>query len=111
MRSAFSFNKRDELLIDILGENYDIVGLTETWATNSISDSELDIAGYSLYKRDRNDKLKSKGGEVVLYIKDNLVSSRYEVLPNRECEGVWARISLGKNSHLLVGVCYRSPNV
>ena len=23
---------------------------------------------------------------------------------------VWARISLGKNSHLLVGVCYRSPN-
>ena len=31
-------------------------------------------------------------------------------MPNKECEGVWARISIGKNSHLLVGVCYRSPN-
>ena len=62
MRSAFSFNKRDELLMNIIGEKYDIVSLTETWATNSISDSELDIAGYSLYRRDRNNILKSKGG-------------------------------------------------
>ena len=61
MRSAFSFNKRDELLMDIIGEKYDIVGLTETWATDSISDSERDIAGYSLYRRDRNNILKSKG--------------------------------------------------
>ena len=110
MRSAFSFNKRDELLMDIIGEKYDIVGLTETWATNSISDSELDIAGYSVYRRDRNNILKSKGGGVALYIKDNLVSSRYDLLPNKECEGVYARISLGKNSHLLVEVCCRSPN-
>ena len=86
MRSACSFNRRDELLMAIIGEKYDIVGLTETWATNSISDSELDIAGYSLYGRDRNNILKSKGGGVALYIKDNLVSSRYDLLPNKECE-------------------------
>ena len=63
MRSAFNFTKRDELLMDIIGEKYDIVGLAETWATNSISYSELDIAGYSLYRRDRNNILKSKGVE------------------------------------------------
>ena len=63
MRSAFSFKKRDELLLDSIGEKYDIVDLTETWTTNSISDSELDIAGYSLYRRDRNNILKRKGVE------------------------------------------------
>ena len=61
MRSAFSFNKRDELLMDIIWEKYYIVVLTETWARNSISDSELDIAGFSFYRRDRNNILKSKG--------------------------------------------------
>ena len=41
---------------------------------------------------------------------DNLVSSRLEVLPDLECEAVWTKIPLCKNSYLLVGVCYRSPN-
>ena len=67
MRSAFSFNKRDELLMDIIGEKYDIVGLTEIWATNSISDSELDIAGYSLYRRDRSNILKTRGWSSSVY--------------------------------------------
>ena len=41
--------------------------------------------------------LKARGGGgLALYIKDNLVSSRYDLLPNKECEGVWARIFLGK---------------
>ena len=32
------------------------------------------------------------------------------MLPDTECEAVWAIISLSTNSHLLVGVCYRSPS-
>ena len=48
----------------------------------------MTIAGYSLYRMDRNNILKSNGGEVALYIKDILVSSHYDLLPNKECEGV-----------------------
>ena len=40
----------------------------------------------------------------------NLVSRHHEILPDTECEAVWAKISLSKNSHLLVGLCYRSPS-
>ena len=42
----------------------DIVGLTETWATADIVNSELDIPGFTLYRRDRNKTLKYKGGGV-----------------------------------------------
>ena len=64
----------------------------------------LNIPGYSLYRKDRNDKFKSKGGRVALYINENLISRHHDT----ECEAVWAKISLGKNSHLLLEVCYRS---
>ena len=39
-----------------------------------------------------------------------MVSSRHEVLPDIEWKAVWAKIPLCKNFHLLVGICYRSPN-
>ena len=39
-----------------------------------------------------------------------MISRHHEILPDTECEAVWAKISLSKNSHLLVGVCYRSPS-
>ena len=110
MRSVFSYNKRDELYMHILEHKYDIVGLSETWANDNISDSELNIPGYSLYRKDRNNKFKSKGGGVALYINENLVSRHNDILPDTECEAIWAKISLSKNSHLHVGVCYRSPS-
>ena len=39
----------------------------------------------------------------------SLVTRHHEILPDTECEAVWAKISLSKNFHLLVGVCYHSP--
>ena len=48
-------------------------------------------------------------GGVALYINENLVSRHHEKLSDTECEAVWAKIYLSKNSHLIVGVCYRSP--
>ena len=34
-----SYNKRDELYMHILEHKYDIVGLSETWANDNISDT------------------------------------------------------------------------
>ena len=41
-----------------------IIGLSETWANDNISDSELNIPVYSLYRKYRNNKFKSKGEEL-----------------------------------------------
>ena len=64
MRSLFSYNKRDKLYMHILEHKYDIIGLSETCANDNISDSELNITGYSLYRKDRSIKFKSKGEEL-----------------------------------------------
>ena len=60
--------------MNILEHKYDIVGFSETWANDHISDSELNIPGYSLYRKGRNNKFKSKGGGVAMYINEILVS-------------------------------------
>ena len=52
----FSYNKRDEWHVHIIEHKYDIVDLSETWA-NNISDSELRVPGYSLYRKYRNNSL------------------------------------------------------
>ena len=39
-----------------------------------------------------------------------MVSRHHEILSDTEYEAVWAKISLRKNFHLLVGVCYRSSS-
>ena len=49
--------------MNILEHKY-IVGLSETWANDNISDGELIIPGYSLYRKDRINKFKSKGEEL-----------------------------------------------
>ena len=79
MRSVFSYNKRDELYMHILEHKYDIVGLSEIWA-NNISDSELNIPGYSLYRQERNINIKSKGEGVALYINEHLLSKNHEIV-------------------------------
>ena len=64
MRSVFSYNKRDELNMHILEHKYNIIGLSDTCANDNISDSELNIPGYSLYRKDRNNKFKLTGEEL-----------------------------------------------
>lgn len=53
-------NKMDELRHR--AEEMDIIAVTETWATAEITDRELDIEGYIMYRRDRQ---QGKGGGVI----------------------------------------------
>ena len=47
-----------------------MIAITETWATGDISDCELAIEGYFLYRQDRRPEIK--GGGVVIMVKDSL---------------------------------------
>ena len=62
-------NKREELELYILNEKPDIIGITETWAVENIGNSELNVEGYTMLRRDRIIDVKLKGGGVLLYIK------------------------------------------
>ena len=60
-------NKRDELELYVLEEKPDLIGITETWATNSIEDAELNLDGYTMLRKDRILGNKLRG--VVFYYK------------------------------------------
>ena len=73
-----------------------IIGITESWATPDISDAELGMTGYVMFRKDR---LGRRGGGVILYIKESIQA--YEIKLEKEA---------GKST-LSVGLVYRSPNI
>jgi hypothetical protein len=109
-RSMMKIDKRTELLLYVDKEKPDIIGITESWAKESIQDSELELNGYVMFRKDRESGgEKERGGGVLLYVRDNLTSlERKDLKDDRFKESVWCEIK-NKAEALLVGVCYRVP--
>ena len=61
-------NKLPELELLIKEENIDVLGISETWLFNDISDNKISFNEYSLFRCDRNDPVKTRGSDVLLYI-------------------------------------------
>ena len=89
-------NKRNELNIMVEDIDPHIIGITESWATPDISDAELGITGYVMFRKDR---LGRRGGGEIKLEKEG-----------ESEEAVWCNIVTG-NSTLTVGLVYRSPNI
>ena len=85
-----------------------IIGITESWATTDISDVELGLRGYVMFRKDR---IGRKSGGVILYIKESIQANEIKLEKEAECEeGVWCN-KITRNSTLIVGLVYRSPNI
>jgi len=103
-------NKREDLELYISDEGPDIVGITETWAMESIEDSELSIEGYTMFRRDRTGGTKQRGGGVLLYIKNSINAvEREDWVDKKFPECIWCNIEIS-GEKTLVGICYRPPN-
>ena len=81
--------------------NVDVIGVTETWLTSDISDSEMQLAGYEMFRKDRDN---ARGGGVLLYVKHFLTPSEFYTSVTFH-DQVWCKID-----DLYIGVCYRSSN-
>ena len=64
-------NKKNELDIMVDEIKPHIIGITESWANNDITDAELGLEGYVMFRKDR------MGRRVLLYIKETIPA--YEV--------------------------------
>ena len=86
-------------------KNPHIIAIAETWFTKT---SIVNLEGFTLYSRNREDG--RKGGGVALYIDSKLIS--YEVnegvLTNNKVEQIWVTL-VNKNCKYLIGCVYR-PN-
>ena len=56
----------DELKHQVVG--YDVVGITESWGSSEISDAELHIPGFQMFRVDRS----TRGGGVILYVSQSI---------------------------------------
>ena len=101
-------NKRNELNIMVEDIDPHIIGITESWATPDISDAELGMTGYVMFRKDR---LGRRGDGVILYIKESIQAYEIKLEKEAECEeAVWCNIVTG-NSTVTVGLVYRNPNI
>ena len=62
-------NKKNELNIMIEDIDTHIIGITESWANKDITDAELGLTGYVMFRRDR---IGRRGGGVILYTKESI---------------------------------------
>ena len=109
MQGAINLTKSlNELNIMVEDIDPHIIGITESWANTDITDAELGLTGYVMFRRDR---IGRRGGGIILYVKESIQA--YEIKLESEAdydEAVWCKIVSG-NSKLTIGLVYRSPNI
>ena len=67
-------NKKNKLNIMVEDTDPHIIGITESWANTDITDAELGLTGYVMFRRDRTGR---RGGGVILYVKESIQA--YEI--------------------------------
>ena len=82
-----------------------IIALVETWLNSNISDAEVSLPGFTLFRRDR---LVKKGGGVAVFVSESINAVRRSDLEIDE--SVWIEIFLPKSKGLLFGTFYRPPS-
>ncbi|VDO82494.1 unnamed protein product, partial [Schistosoma mattheei] len=79
--------------------------ITETWCSQAVSNSELNIQNYRIYRCDRETK---RGGGCIIYALDTLTTNKVEdSVLNSLTESVWISVNT-LNHSLLLGCIYRA---
>ena len=97
----------DELCLFMEDRAIDILGLNETRLDNTIADSQIDIEGYDILRRDRN----RNGGGVAFYVAQSLTYvNRQDLLSHEDLEILTLEIKKPKSKPFLVTTWYRPPD-
>ncbi len=96
--------KRDELLAYIATEEPDLIAITETWVNSSHLMSELSIAGYESFHKNR----EYKRGGVICYAKSTLSALKTDKQDAENYDSVYVEIST-KSNKIMIATIYRPP--
>ena len=77
-----------------------IITLSETWIKADRSDSEYEIPGYRLFRKDR----KGNHGGVAVFVHDELVATRRDDLELDAVEGMWLEIAVLNHAAFLLEI-------
>ena len=70
-----------------------IIGITESWANNDITDAELGLEGYVMFRKDRMGK---RGGGVLLCIKETIPAYEVQLHEEADCNELNLELNLVK---------------
>ena len=86
-------NKKNELNIMVDEIKPHIIGITESWANNDITDAEMGLEGYVMFRKDR---IGRRGGGVLLYIKETIPAYEVQLKEEADCnEAIWCKLVTG----------------
>lgn len=97
--------KVDEIFKQQVCDNkVDLITVSESWLSDTITDSEIALSDYSVYRKDRN----RHGGGLLAYAHESLPIRRRQDLEINGIASMWLEIQLAKGK-ILVGTYYRPP--
>jgi hypothetical protein len=103
--------KIDEVSLFLLNKNPDVVFITETWLTNAIDKSHINIPEYNVVCKNRS---SGSHGGVCLYLRNSI---SYEILDhfhNAETEVLWVKIRPTRLPRgfpcIITGTLYHPPS-
>ena len=98
--------KIDQLRFMVFSLKPDVISINETRLSTNITDNEISIENYDIYRCDRN----RNGGGVCLYVKSCLNSLLRTDLMSNDLEIIWIEINLLSFKPFLVSSLYRPPS-
>jgi hypothetical protein len=103
--------KIDEVRDVVYRGNFQFISFVGTWLQSHIPDSVVDIQGYNLIRRDRNN---GQHGGVCIYLKDVINYERINDLNNDQFEVLWINLRLSRLprgfNNLVIGIVYHPPS-
>ena len=88
----------DELITVVEAAKPDVIGITETWGNDDISDSELSIPGFNIFRADRSNG--HRGGGVVLLVSSGMGAIEVK-LKNDFSDQTWCKVKIKNGEELL----------
>ena len=89
VRSIMNKGKKDELQHLLYEKKIAILGVTESWTHEEIGDAEINIKGYSIFRRGRDfdERDSRRGGGVLLFVRNDLKAVEINS-SEHECESL-----------------------
>ena len=101
-------NKMDEIKNVIKTCQFKILAISETWLTDEISDGEINIPDFRVFRRDRDGR---RGGGVCLYVHHTINFKLLTNISHPTLEMIWINMQIAIGYHNLnVGCLYRPPD-
>ena len=95
----------------MLANRFDVFTVSETWLDSTVTNLELEIPGYDIYRIDRDSK---KGGGVCVYVLHSYKTEILRDISNISSNGLhqlWIKLQVRNLKLIIICTIYRPPDV